>query len=247
MAAIPVDRLTAGNYKGVGGKPIGRRGWAHKMRCVQFSLLVALTVFVTGCANAPKIALSAKEVQSFKITAVDFAFVPDAMISWSDEEVAYAKSQGYIETGSTGVSPKPGTKSSYEDIINSPQSKEHQKKLLIARLKPAFDRVLAKGPSGTQPVRVAVAIKSMAGSPTTQCAVLGGGYNIEATAKIIDQKGQVVATQDRLFGIAVCASLLSGGVAGLVMNAAQGDKVDLMADSMATQFKQWLLPKPEDG
>lgn len=210
-------------------------------------VLVAMALLVSGCANAPQIPLSLKQVQDLKVTSVEVTYAPDANIAWSAEEAAFAKSKGYVDAGSAEAAANAAKSPNYEELINSPQSKQHQKDLLAPRVKSAFDRVLAGRSAGTQPVKVVVVIKEMSASPDAQCVAIGGVRMIVGQAKLVDASGKTLASHDSLIGRAQCAGALTAGVLAAAISAAQGDPIDVMSESMAANFNTWLTPKVAPG
>jgi hypothetical protein len=204
-------------------------------------------VILAGCASTPEIPLSVKQIQDLKVTSVEVIYAPDAMIAWSDEEEAFAKSKGYTDPGSAVAAANEKNKPNYEQLVNSPESKQHQKDLLTPRLKTAFDKALSDKATGAQPVKVVVAVKQMSASSAAQCGVIGGARYIIGAASLVDPSGKTIATYDNLHGGAMCAGVINAGVLAAAMSASQGDPIDVMTENMATNFKKWLTPKAVPG
>lgn len=210
-------------------------------------IIVAVIFITSGCANTPQIPLPLQQVQSLKVTAIEVDYAPNSTIAWSDEEAAFAKSKGYVDAGSAVAEANATNKPSYESLVNSPESKQHQKALLLPRVKAAFEKALADKTTGTQAVKVVVTIKVMSASPAAQCGAIGGARWIEATASIVDAAGKKLATYDDLRGAAMCAGVINAGVLAAAISASQGDPIDVLTSSMAENFKKWLTPKAGSG
>jgi hypothetical protein len=210
-------------------------------------VFVVSALVLTGCANAPQIPLSAQQVQGLKITGIEVTYATEGMIAWSDEELRFAKANGYVDSGSAEEAAKSKQQPSYDALVNSPESKQHQKSLLLPRVKAAFDNALSDKTTGVQPVKVSVVIKEMSSSSDAQCAVIGGARWILGTASLIDAAGKTLASYDNLHGGAMCAGVVNAGVLAAVISATQKDPIDVMTGNMATNFKTWLTPKVGPG
>jgi hypothetical protein len=210
-------------------------------------LAVFATAILSGCASAPQMPLSVKQVQDLKVTSVEVTYASDAIIAWSDEEAAFAKSKGYTDAGSPVAAANETKKLNYGQLINSPESKQHQKELLAPRVKTAFDAAIVGNSAGTQPVKVLVVVKEMSASPAAQCGVIGGARYIVGNASLVDASGKTLATYENVRGGAMCAGVINAGVLAAAMSASQGDPIDALTADMAKNFKTWLTPKTSPG
>jgi hypothetical protein len=181
-----------------------------------------LMLALTGCVTADKPTLSVEARQSLKLTGVDVAFAPNAVIHVSQVE---------DEVNTRGDASREQIKQAEMDHIRHVLPEEF---------------MAAVGPSlaGVRPVTAHVTIGYFYIPGPVATLVSGGSFNINGGVDLVDAKtGETLVSvpPGKIFGSVV----RPGGVLGLAVQAASAyDASDVktrqMARSFATEYAQWV-------
>lgn len=188
-------------------------------------LALFLAPALAGCATVSH-TLSPEQIASFRLTAVNIGFTPDARIAWGDGELAYAASRGVASHESSSVA-------------DSPEGKAYLRNAIASKLKPAMQGHLAGLLNGSRPVRVDVTVKEVFVSSVVQRVAIGGSHLIIGDVNLVDAKtGETLVARPGLIG----AMGAGAGVLGVVVDGAFRDEpIDGVAKSFAQVYRTWLL------
>jgi hypothetical protein len=189
-------------------------------------VLLALCAGLMGCSAGYGDKLDTGLVQSLKLQQVTVSVAPNATFWWSDGEVAYAHSIG-----------RPFTDTS---VAASPEGQAFMRNLASQRVKVAFDRELAGRLNGTHLARVEVTINDINIASAMQRIVIGGGYSIKGSVRLVDAKtGAVLAENPSVTSSAVAGQ----GILGTAIDAAVADEpINRVSAQFAQSYRGWLLP-----
>jgi len=187
---------------------------------------------VSGCVTPAPNRLSSVETAELRFTSLDVRVPETAPIVWGTAEADYARANG-LSPNDPAVAATPAGRAFVRDLV-------------ACRLKTKLERVLAKRPVGTRPVRL-VATVTRADIPSAiRRITIGGNPTVSADIDIVDARTNAVITTYK-GGIGV--KTVGQGLTGILIDAAitageTDDLFDRAADDYAQGFADWLAAAP---
>lgn len=211
------------------------------------ALALLLTTGLAACATGPKNPLTAQQIASLDIDTVEVSVLPGTVISWGAGEAAYAETQGCeppevdSEVGDTYNTAAATTKPQdcdYDAIVSSPEAQEFMANRVKELLENSLHAQLVSRFEGTNPARVEVSIQKVQVVGGGQTLLVGGNHFLLAPLNVVEeQSGKIIAANPEALSIAGTAS---GGILGLIIEAASSDPVERLADTYAINAGNWI-------
>jgi len=216
-------------------------------RATRVALGLLVAIGLAACATGPKNPLTAQQIASLDIDTVEVTVFPGTLISWGAGEEAYAKTQGCeppeveSEVGDTYNTAAAETKPQdcdYEAIVSSPEAQEFMANRVKELMEKDLRAQLVSRFEGTTPARVEVTIQKVQVVGGGQTLLVGGSHFLLAPLNVVDeQSGKIVAANPELLAL---AGTPSGGILGLIIEAASADPVERLTSTYAANAGNWI-------
>jgi hypothetical protein len=197
----------------------------HRHHFMRLVASFALVCAVSACATIPQ-SLPPQQVRSFKLTAVQVTFAPDASIQWADGLQAWAKSKSIPdhEIATAG---------------DSDEARAYGRTLLASKIREGTTAVWSAALSGTHPARINVVVKSFVVASAAQRVLIGGSHVMSADVTLVDSGGRELLARPNF----VVVNAAGQGVVGTLVDAAiLREPTVRLIDDFANRYRDWLLP-----
>lgn len=214
----------------------------------RIALGLFLTLGLAACATGPKNPMTAQQIAALDIDTVEVSIFPGTVINWGAGEEAYAETQGCeppeVETSADGdtyntaaAQTKPQD-CDYDAIVSSPEAQEFMQNRVKDLLGTALRANLVPTFEGTMPARVEVTIQKVHVVGGGETLLVGGNHFILAPLNVVDvNTGKIIAANPEALAV---AGTPSGGILGLIIEAASADPVERLAVSYGTAAQKWI-------
>ena len=212
-------------------------------------LCFALIVGLAACATGPKNPMTATQIKSLDIDVVDVTVFPGTQISWGAGEEAFAETKGCekpepvtsAEGDNYGTAAAENQKQDcdYDAIVNSPEAQDYMEARVVEFLENAIRAEVVPAFQGTAPARLEVKVQKVQVVGGGQTLLVGGNHFLLAPLNVVDLKsGKTIAANPEALSVAGTAS---GGILGLIIEAASSDPVERLAGAYAINAKKWIV------
>ncbi|MDV2984980.1 UNVERIFIED_CONTAM: hypothetical protein Q9R58_11725 [Methylobacteriaceae bacterium AG10] len=190
-----------------------------------------LALGVSACATVAPNTLSPQETADLRFTSLEVQVPPEASIRWSSAEDDYLRSRGLSLTDPA--------------LVATPEARAYLRDLVARRLKHALERVIARRPEGSRPVRLVATIKRVDIPSAAQRILIGGYPMVQADIAVIDARsGALLTTYKGAVGMGPAGQgAMMTAVDSLMVSAGADDLFDRTANGYAEGFRDWLAPR----
>lgn len=224
-------------------------GWRKSVRATQrIGFAFVMVASLAACASGPKNPMTAQQIRSIDIDAIDVSIVPGTPISWGAGEKAYANSKGCETPESDTATAGDGYNTAaaqnkpqdcdYEALVNSPEARKFMEAQVISMITDAFQKQVQPAFQGTAPTKIEVKVVEVRVISGAQSVLVGGSHILRATLNVVDlASGKTIASNPELFSL---AGYGAGGFLSLIVEAASNDPVERLSVGYAEAAKNWI-------
>lgn len=178
-----------------------------------------------GCVTTPN-TLTSDQLATFKLSAVEVGFEPQARVWWGDGERAFAAAKGV-----------PAERS--EALAATDEGRAYLRGAVAKKLRAAIEAELAPMLGGERPVRVVVDVKDVMIASDIQRIVVGGHHSLSADVNLVDGRTGALL---QAFPAQTVTSFAGQGIGGALLDRAfMGDPIDRVTGQFASRYAAWLL------
>jgi hypothetical protein len=177
-----------------------------------------LVAGLAGCSTVDN-NLSAEQVASFRLGAVNVRYAADAKVLWADGENSYAKSKG--------VDPA------------SPETQAYVKTTVATKIRDTMQSRIGERLTGSRPVRLEVTVKTFRVVLPNPLSPANASHVLEGEVNIVDAKtGEILASNPNVYGYAQSG----GGIVGeLLVDALLDGPADRVIRAFSDYYRLWFL------
>ncbi|MGX5773277.1 hypothetical protein [Methylorubrum zatmanii] len=197
-----------------------------------FTTLVTACVLALGlsaCTTVAPNTLSPQDTANLRFTSVEVRVPPQTPIRWSSAEDDYLRARGLSLTDPA--------------LAATPEARAHLRDLAASRLKRALERVIARRPQGTRPVRLVATMTQVDIPSVAQRILIGGHPTVRADIEVVDARsGAVLTTYRGAVGLRPAGQGVMALADSIAVSAGADDLFDRAASGYADGFEGWLAP-----
>lgn len=213
---------------------------------IRFLFIVVLGAALAGCVTAAPPGLSAEEIDSLKVVAVEGALAPTARSGWMSVREDFKKSKGLAtivkESGERGVAPE-----IIEPVLPIEELRAFTQQEFSKRVQNVFTAPLKAELKGKRPVKVVVRMHdALIFSPGARFAMVllagqsGDENRLDASIDVIE-----IATGKTILSLPRQTVIGRGGGAGFNFSGngpvIEPDPMVRMLLDLEQRFERWLL------
>lgn len=196
------------------------------------ALVLGLSFGLSACVTPAPNRLSAVETAELRFTSLDVRVPETAPVTWGAAEEEYARAHG--------LSPNDPA------VAATPAGRAFIRDLAARRLRARLERVTAKRPPGTRPVRLVATLTHVDIPSVIRRVTIGGNPVVSADIDIVDARtNTVLSTYKGGIGVKATGQGISGVLIDALLTAGETDDLfDRAADDYAQRFGTWLAAAP---
>ena len=181
--------------------------------------------------------MTAAQIKSLDIEVVDVSVFPGTQINWGAGEEAFAETKdcekpepvtnGEGDNYGTAAAENQKQDCDYDAIVSSPEAQEFTEARVVELLENALRAEVVPAFQGTAPARLEIGVQKVQVVGVGQTLLVGGSHFLLAPLNVVNFKsGKTIAANPEALSIAGTAS---GGILGLIIEAASSDPVERLA------------------